>query len=69
MHNLGDVYMLILWPDGVGKPDTYVLFTEDMRTAHFIYRTVGLMSTIAGGSRETRCARLWPAKLLPANVA
>lgn len=26
LHNLGDVYMTILWPKGVGKPDNYVLF-------------------------------------------
>lgn len=26
LQNLGDVYMAILWPSGVGKPDSYVLF-------------------------------------------
>lgn len=26
LHNLGDVYMAILWPKGVGKPDHFVLF-------------------------------------------
>lgn len=26
LHNLGDVYMAILWPKGVGQPDHYVLF-------------------------------------------
>jgi hypothetical protein len=26
LRNLGDVYMAILWPKGVGKPDHYVLF-------------------------------------------
>jgi hypothetical protein len=26
LHNLGDIYMAILWPKGVGKPDDYVLF-------------------------------------------
>lgn len=26
LANLGDVYMAILWPKGVGKPDHYVLF-------------------------------------------
>jgi hypothetical protein len=26
LHNLGDVYMAILWPKGVGKSDDYVLF-------------------------------------------
>lgn len=27
LNNLGDVYMAILWPKGVGKPDDYVLFS------------------------------------------
>ena len=26
LNNLGDVYMAILWPKGVGKDDSYVLF-------------------------------------------
>lgn len=26
LHNLGDVYMAILWPAAVGKPDYFVLF-------------------------------------------
>jgi hypothetical protein len=26
LNNLGDVYMAILWPKGVGQPDHYVLF-------------------------------------------
>jgi hypothetical protein len=26
LHNLGDIYMAILWPKGVGKTDDYVLF-------------------------------------------
>ncbi len=28
LHNLGDVYMAILWPLGVEKPDSYVLFDK-----------------------------------------
>ena len=26
LHNLGDVYMTILWPKAVGQPDSFVLF-------------------------------------------
>lgn len=26
LHNLGDVYMAILWPKAVGNPDSFVLF-------------------------------------------
>jgi hypothetical protein len=28
LHNLGDLYMAILWPKGVEKPDHYVLFDK-----------------------------------------
>lgn len=28
LRNLGDLYMAILWPPGVGQPDTYVLWTR-----------------------------------------
>jgi hypothetical protein len=36
LHNLGDVYMAILWPKGVGQPDHYVLF--DKRKAPTTFR-------------------------------
>lgn len=26
LNNLGDIYMAILWPKAVGKPDSYILF-------------------------------------------
>ncbi len=29
LHNLADVYMTILWPVAVGKPDYFVLFRQD----------------------------------------
>lgn len=28
LHSVADVYMVILWPAGVGKPDDYVLFDK-----------------------------------------
>lgn len=28
LHNLGDIYMAILWPRAVGQPDHYVLFDK-----------------------------------------
>lgn len=31
LRNLGDVYMAILWPAGVGKPDSYVLWEKGKR--------------------------------------
>lgn len=36
LKNLGDVYMAILWPKGVGKPDSYVLW--DKRLSPVTYR-------------------------------
>lgn len=31
LKNLGDVYMAILWPAGVGKADTYILWNKETR--------------------------------------
>lgn len=31
LRNLGDVYMAILWPAGVGQPDSYVLWEKGKR--------------------------------------
>lgn len=31
LKNLGDVYMAILWPAGIGKPDTYTLWDRETR--------------------------------------
>lgn len=31
LRTLGDLYMAILWPGGVGKPDDYVLWDSDRR--------------------------------------
>jgi hypothetical protein len=35
LHNLGDVYMAILWPKGVSKPDHYVLFDRSKTPTTF----------------------------------
>ncbi len=35
LRNLGDVYMAILWPGGVGKPDHYVLFDRSKKPVTF----------------------------------
>lgn len=36
LKNLGDIYMAILWPRGIGKADTYVLW--DKKTAPLAYK-------------------------------
>ena len=35
LNNLGDVYMAILWPKGVGKDDSYVLFDRSKTPTTF----------------------------------
>lgn len=35
LNNLGDVYMAILWPKGVGKPDHFVLFDRSKAPTTF----------------------------------
>lgn len=35
LNNLGDVYMAILWPNGVQKPDHYVLFNKQKTPTTF----------------------------------
>jgi hypothetical protein len=41
LHNLGDVYMTILWPKGVGQPDHYVLF-DRVKTPTTFRQNAGL---------------------------
>lgn len=41
LHNLGDIYMAILWPKAVGKPDHYVLFDRS-RTPTTFRQNAGL---------------------------
>lgn len=35
LRNLGDVYMAILWPAGVGQPDSFVLWDKETRPVHY----------------------------------
>lgn len=35
LNNLGDLYMAILWPKGVGQPDHYVLFDRSKQPTTF----------------------------------
>ena len=36
LKNLGDIYMAILWPAGIGKKDDYVLWTKDKRPTTYL---------------------------------
>ncbi|WP_298689091.1 transglycosylase SLT domain-containing protein [uncultured Sphingomonas sp.] len=73
MHNLGDVYMPILWPDAVGKPDSYVMFSEgDAHPARYLQNR-GLDADHSGRiTRGEVCAAVaakLAAGMLPANAA
>ncbi len=35
LHNLGDIYMAILWPKGVGQPDSYILWDKGQSPTTF----------------------------------
>ncbi len=36
LRNLGDIYMAILWPAGVGKSDSYVLWNRETRPTTYL---------------------------------
>ena len=37
LHTLSDVYMTILWPKAIGKPESYVLFDTNDRLTRLAY--------------------------------
>lgn len=51
LHNLGDVYMAILWPRGVGLQDSYVLF-DRRKTPNTYRQNAGL-----DGNKDGRVTR------------
>jgi hypothetical protein len=54
LHNLGDVYMAILWPKAVGKPDSFVLF--DRRKTPVTFRqNAGLDISHDGSVTREEC--------------
>lgn len=36
LKNLGDIYMAILWPGAIGKPDTHVLWDKESRPTTYL---------------------------------
>lgn len=54
LHNLGDVYMAILWPGGVGKPDSYVLF-DRAKTPTTFRQNAGLDGDHNGAVTRAEC--------------
>jgi hypothetical protein len=72
LNNLGDVYMAILWPKGVGQPDHYVLFDRG-RTPTTFRQNAGLDGNHDGQVTRAECLVKINQKLakglLPENVA
>jgi hypothetical protein len=54
LHNLGDVYMAILWPKGIGKPDSFVLFNRTTTPVTF-RQNAGLDSNHDGLVTRAEC--------------
>jgi hypothetical protein len=73
LANLGDIYMAILWPGGIGKPDSYVLFdrADPDHPARYV-QNVGLDFNRDGEvTRAEACARILAQRTLgmqPGNV-
>lgn len=54
LNNLGDVYMAILWPGGVGQPDSYVLWNKDTRPTTY-RQNAGLDANKDGRITRAEC--------------
>jgi hypothetical protein len=58
LKTLADLYMAILWPAGIGKPDGYVLFDQDDQTHPARYRqNAGLDADKDGKVTKAEAAR------------
>ena len=62
LNNLGDVYMAILWPAGVGKPDDYVLWSKETRPTTY-RQNAGLDMNKDGVITRAECIAKVQAKL------
>lgn len=62
LGNLGDVYMTILWPAGVGKPDDYVLWSQATRPTTY-RQNAGLDVNKDGVITRAECIAKVQAKL------
>jgi len=59
LKNLGDIYMAILWPAGIGKPDNHPLFKKDDKPARLYLQNKGLDINKDGVvTRAEACAKV-----------
>jgi hypothetical protein len=72
LENLGDLYMAILWPRAVGKPDSYVLWSREQRPTTY-RQNAGLDLNRDGVITRAEClVKLHAMRaegLMPENVA
>ncbi|WBO22314.1 lysozyme family protein [Sphingomonas abietis] len=73
LHNLGDLYCAILWPAGVGKPDSTVLFGKGGANPKLYLQNAGLDldhdGDITRGEVTAKVQALLAQGLLAANAA
>lgn len=68
LKNLGDYYMAILWPAGVGKEDNYVLWTKEARPTTYRQNS-GLDANADGVITRKECLAKIQAKLILGHLA
>lgn len=69
LRSLSDLYMAILWPAAVGKPDDHVLWSDESR-AYLVNRGLDLDKdgAVTKGEAAAKVAKLLADGLLPANA-
>lgn len=70
LHNLGDLYMAILWPAGIGKPDSFVLWDKDRRPTTYRQNAgidINRDGKITRGEAMTKVGGMLAEGLLPEN--
>jgi hypothetical protein len=71
LKNLGDVYMAILWPKGVGQPDTYVLWDKESKPTTFRQNAgldINKDARITRGECLAKITQKLSKGLLPSNI-
>jgi len=72
LNNLGDIYMAILWPSGVGKQDDYILWNKTSKPTTY-RQNAGLDINKDGSITRGECLKKIQGKLdkgwLPENMA
>lgn len=71
LKNIGDLYMAILWPAGVGKPDSYVLWEKGKRPTTYRQNAgldVNKDGAITRGEAVSKVLEKRAKGMLPGNV-